>query len=174
MRNKPRILIISASDSDLPVMSEAAKILEKFDIDYSITISSAHRSPARTIKIVEDAKKMGVKVIIAGASLAAHLAGIVAAHFPLPVIGIPLKSGALSGEDALFATVQMPPGIPVATVAIDGAKNAGLLAVQILATSDKSLEEKMIEFKKELAISVEKKAEKLAKLGLEKALEERV
>lgn len=174
MKQGPKVLIISASDTNLPVMKETVMVLDRFGVDYDITISSAHRSPERTVKLVTDAYNSGVKVIIAGASLAAHLAGIVAAHFPLPVIGIPLSGGVLSGEDALFATVQMPHGVPVATVAIDGGKNAGLLAVQILATSDKDLEEKMIEFKKELALSVGKKAEKLAKLGLEKILEERV
>lgn len=168
----PKVLIISASETNLPVFNEAVLVLNKFGVDYDITISSAHRSPERTVKLVQDAYRAGVKVIIAGASLAAHLAGVVATHFPLPVIGVPLSGGALSGEDSLFATVQMPHGVPVATVAIDGGKNAGLLAVQILATSDKDLEEKMIEFKKELAQSIENKAERLKKLGLEKVLQE--
>lgn len=168
----PKVLLISASETNLPVFNEAVLVLNKFGVDYDITISSAHRSPERTVKLVQDAYKAGVKVIIAGASLAAHLAGVIAAHFPLPVIGVPLSSGALSGEDSLFATVQMPHGVPVATVAVDGGKNAGLLAVQILATSDKDLEEKMIEFKKELAESIENKAERLNKLGLEKVLQE--
>lgn len=168
----PKVLLISASETNLPVFNEAVLVLNKFGVDYDITISSAHRSPERTVKLVQDAYKAGVKVIIAGASLAAHLAGVVAAHFPLPVIGVPLSSGALSGEDSLFATVQMPHGVPVATVAVDGGKNAGLLAVQILATSDKDLEEKMIEFKKELAESIENKAERLKQLGLEKVLQE--
>ncbi len=157
------VLIISASDSDLDTMKEAGKVLEEFGIEYDLTISSAHRSPDRTVKLVKDAHTSGVKVIICGAGLAAHLAGVVAAHFPLPVIGIPLKSGPLAGVDALLATMQMPPGIPVATVAIDGAKNAGLLAVQILATSDKTLEKKLVEYKKKLAEGVEKKANQLAK-----------
>lgn len=163
--DKYQVLIIAASDSDLPVVSEAAKVLEQFGVEYQLTISSAHRSPERSIELVEKAHKEGAKVIIAAASLAAHLAGAVAAHFPLPVIGIPLKGGALNGIDALYATVQMPPGIPVATVAIDGAKNAGLLAVQILATSNEDLEKKLIEYKKELAEGVKQKAEKLEKLG---------
>ncbi len=165
-----KALIIVASDSDLPVMSEAAKVLDEFGVSYEMTISSAHRSPGQTVEVVEKAKKEGVKVIIAGASLAAHLAGSVAAHFPLPVIGVPLKSGALHGFDALHATVQMPPGIPVATVAVGGAKNAGILAVQILATSDKNLEEKLIEYKKKLASGVLEKADKLAEIGWEKYL----
>lgn len=159
--NNPKILIIAASDSDLPIIQDAAKVLEEFAIPYKLTISSAHRSPQRTITLVDDAYKNGIKIIIAAASLAAHLAGAVAAHFPLPVIGIPLKSGALEGVDALYATVQMPPGIPVATVAIDGAKNAGILAVQILATSDKNLEEKLVAYKKSLSEKVEEKAAKL-------------
>ncbi len=159
-----KVLVISASDSDLPIMGEAAKVLEEFGVDYELTISSAHRSPDRTVKLVEKAYQDGVKVIICGAGLAAHLAGVVASHFPLPVIGIPLKKdgvGGLEGLDALLSTMQMPPGIPVATVAINGAKNAGLLAVQILATSDKNLEEKLIKYKKNLARGVEEKAAKL-------------
>ena len=161
-----QVLIISASDSDLDTMKEAGKILDEFGVEYELTISSAHRSPQRTVELVEKAHNDGVKVIICGAGLAAHLAGVVAAHFPLPVIGIPLKSGGsggLEGLDALLSTMQMPPGIPVATVAINGAKNAGLLAVQILATSDRNLEEKLVEYKKKMAKGVEKKAEELAK-----------
>lgn len=165
-----KVLIIAASDSDLPVMSEAAKVLDEFEVSYNMTISSAHRSPGQTVEFVEKAKKEGIKVIIAGASLAAHLAGAVTAHFPLPVIGVPLKSGGLNGLDALLSTMQMPPGVPVATVAVDGAKNAGILAVQILATSDKNLEQKLIDYKKKLASGVEKKADKLAEIGWEKYL----
>lgn len=162
---KALVAIILGSDSDLTVMSEAAKTLEEFNINYEITISSAHRSPEKTIKYIEKAYKNGIKVIISGAGLAAHLAGVVAAHFPLPVIGVPLKGGALSGVDSLYSTVQMPPGVPVATVGIDNAKNAGLLAVQILATADKKLEKKLVEYKKSLSEGVEKKAEKLKKIG---------
>lgn len=145
-----QVLIIVGSDSDLPIMKEATKVLEEFGIEYELTISSAHRSPERTRELVEDAKSSGVKVIIAGAGMAAHLAGVIAAEFPLPVIGVPLQSGVLGGVDALLSTMQMPSGVPVATVAINGAKNAGILAVQILATSDKVLEEKLIGFKKKL------------------------
>lgn len=162
---KVLVAIILGSDSDLAVMSEAAKTLEEFNINYEITISSAHRSPEATIKHIEKAYKNGIKVIIAGAGLAAHLAGVVAAHFPLPVIGVPLKGGALLGVDSLYSTVQMPPGVPVATVGIDNAKNAGLLAVQILATGDKKLEKKLLEYKNTLSEGVEKKAEKLRKIG---------
>lgn len=162
---KPLVAIIAASDSDLPVISEAAKTLEEFGIAYELTISSAHRSPQRTVSFVEKFHKNGGKIVIAAASLAAHLAGAVAAHFPLPVIGIPLKSGALSGFDSLYATVQMPPGVPVATVAVDGAKNAGILAVQMLAIHNKKLEKKLVAYKQQLAEGVEQKAKKLARVG---------
>lgn len=168
-----KVLIISASDSDLPVMQQAGKVLEEFGVEYEITISSAHRSPERTKEILIDAQVRGAKVIICGAGLAAHLAGVVAAHFPLPVIGIPIEVGSLKGLDALLATVQMPPGIPVATVGIGNAKNAGILAVQILATSDKELEKKLVEYKNKLALGVEEKALKLDELGVEKFLEEK-
>lgn len=166
-----KVAIILGSDSDLAVMSEAAKVLDEFGIDYELTISSAHRSPQRTIKLIENLHKNGVKVIIAAAGLAAHLAGVVASHFPLPVIGVPLKGGALNGVDSLYSTVQMPPGIPVATVGIDNAKNAGLLAIQILATHDKSLEKKLLDYKKNLSDGAVKKAEKLEKVGWKKYLE---
>jgi|SRR3989338_6318489 len=159
------VAIFLGSDSDLLVMSETAKVLEEFNISYKITISSAHRSPELTIKNIENFQKQGVKVIIAAAGLAAHLAGVIAAHFPLPVIGVPLKGGALNGIDSLYSTVQMPPGIPVATVGIDNAKNAGLLAIQILATGDKKLEKKLMEYKKSLSDSVKKRAEKLEEVG---------
>lgn len=162
------VAILLGSDSDLPIMSEAAKILEDFNIPYKLTISSAHRSPKLTVKNIEKFQKMGAKIIIAGAGLAAHLAGVIAAHFPLPVIGVPLKGDSLKGIDSLYSTLQMPPGIPVATVGIDNAKNAGLLAIQILAVSDKNLEKKLLAYKKELALGVLKKAEKLEKLGWKK------
>lgn len=164
-----KVLIISASDTEIETMKQAGKILEEFGVEYELTISSAHRSPERTVKLVEDASDSGVKVIICGAGLAAHLAGAVAAHFPLPVIGIPLKNKGglegLEGLDALLSTLQMPAGIPVATVGIDNSKNAGLLAVQILAASDKSLEEKLIDYKKKLAQNVEEKAANLKQNG---------
>lgn len=162
--------ILLGSDSDLLVMSEAVKVLDEFSITYKLIISSAHRSPVFTLKNIKNLQKIGVRVIIAGAGLAAHLAGVVAAHFPLPVIGVPLKGGALNGIDSLYSTVQMPPGIPVATVGIDNAKNAGLLAVQILAVSNKPLEKKFIEYKKSLEKGVEKKAEKLEEIGWKKYL----
>lgn len=163
--NKNLVAIMLGSDSDLEVMSAAAKTLEEFGVNYEITISSAHRSPDLTSKNTARFYKNGTKVIIAAAGLAAHLAGAVAAHFPFPVIGVPLKNGTLSGVDALYSTVQMPPGIPVATVGIDNAKNAALLAIQILAISDKKLENKITLYKKDLEIGVLKKAEKIKKVG---------
>ncbi|QQG44458.1 MAG: 5-(carboxyamino)imidazole ribonucleotide mutase [Candidatus Roizmanbacteria bacterium] len=168
---KIMISIVMGSDSDLPVMKEAADTLKEFGISYEVIISSAHRTPAETEKFAKGALERGVKVIIAGAGLAAHLAGSIAANFPLPVIGIPLKGGALNGIDSLYSTVQMPPGIPVATVAINGAKNAALLAVQILAVDNKDLQKKLINYKNTLKESVIKKSKKLQELGLEKYLE---
>lgn len=157
-----KVLVISASDSEIEIMKEAVKVLDEFGVENELTISSAHRSPERTTKLVSEFAGQGGKIIICGAGLAAHLAGVVAAHFPLPVIGIPLGgSGGLEGLDALLATLQMPSGVPVATVGINNAKNAGLLAVQILATSDASLEEKLVQYKKKLAAGVEEKAKKL-------------
>lgn len=156
-----KVLIISASDSEIETMKEAVKILDEFGVENNLTISSAHRSPERTAKLVSDFASQGGKIIICGAGLAAHLAGVVAAHFPLPVIGIPLKKEGLDGLDALLSTMQMPPGVPVATVGINNAKNAGLLAVQILATSDSNLEKKIIDYKKKMAEGVEEKAKKL-------------
>lgn len=164
-----KVLIIAASDSGVPAMKGAEEILKQFGVGYELTISSAHRSPKRTLELVEDFQKNGGKVIICGAGLAAHLAGVVAAHFPLPVIGVPLKDKGglegLEGLDALLSTMQMPSGVPVATVGVDNAKNAGILAVQILAVSDKDLEKKIIDYKKELAQEVEEKAAKVEKYG---------
>ena len=168
----PQVAILLGSDSDLPVMSAATKVLDAFKVSYVITVASAHRSPERTVKVVSEFHKKGGKVIIAAAGLAAHLAGVVAAHFPLPVIGVPLKSGALNGVDALYSTVQMPPGIPVATVGIDNSQNAGLLAVQILATADPKLEKQFIAYKLNLAKKVEDKATALSKKGLSRYVTE--
>lgn len=156
-----KVLIISASDTELETMNEAAKVLDEFGVEHELTIASAHRSPQRAVELALNFHKNGGKVIICGAGLAAHLAGVVAAYFPLPVIGIPLKNGALDGLDALLSTMQMPSGVPVATVAINGARNAGILAVQILATSNKELENKLTEYKAKLAKNVEEKAKKL-------------
>ncbi|MBI5214094.1 MAG: 5-(carboxyamino)imidazole ribonucleotide mutase [Nitrospirae bacterium] len=131
--NKPLVLILMGSESDLPVMEKAAEVLKDMGVPYDMDISSAHRLPEKTAEYSKTARQRGIEVIIAGAGMAAHLAGVIASHTTLPVIGVPLKSGALKGVDALYATVQMPPGIPVATVAIDGAKNAAYLACSILS-----------------------------------------
>lgn len=149
------------SDSDLGVMQAAADILKKFNIPFEMTVASAHRTPERAMRFATEARSRGVRVIIAGAGHAAHLAGVLAAHTTLPVIGVPIDSSCLQGMDALLATVQMPPGIPVATVSIgkSGAKNAGILAAQILAVTDAQLEERLQAFKKEMAEQVEKKAQ---------------
>lgn len=133
MSQKPLVGILMGSDSDLPVMKKAAAVLEEMNIPYEMDISSAHRLPDKTAKYAESARERGLEVVIAGAGMAAHLAGVIAAHTTLPVIGVPLASGPMNGVDALHSTVQMPPGIPVATVAVDGAKNAAFLACQILA-----------------------------------------
>jgi len=157
--NNPQVLIVMGSDSDLPVMEEAARVLAEFGIPCELRISSAHRSPHRTAVLAAGAAERGIRVIIAGAGMAAHLAGVVAAETVLPVIGVPIGGGALSGLDALYATVQMPGGIPVATMAIGkaGAKNAGLLAVQILALGDGELTAKLHEYKAALLREVEEK-----------------
>ena len=143
--------IVMGSDSDLPVMEKAGTVLDRFGIEFEIEVMSAHRKPERVSEYATSAQDRGLKVIIAGAGLAAHLPGVVAAHTALPVIGVPLYQEGLAGADALYAIVQMPPGVPVATVAIGGAKNAGVLAAQIIATGDKALTDKLKEYKKELA-----------------------
>lgn len=164
---KPLIGIVMGSDSDLMVMQESAKVCEEFGVEYEITVCSAHRSPARAHEYAVSASKRGLRVIIASAGGAAHLAGAMAANTTLPVIGVPIKwdAGGLGGVDALYSTVQMPPGIPVATVGINNARNAGLLAIQILATTDTRLSKKFADFKTNLADGVAKKADKLKKLG---------
>lgn len=163
---KTQVAILMGSDSDLPIMEEAAEILKEFGVKYMITVISAHRTPDRAFTFAKEAQSNGIKVIIAGAGGAAHLAGIIAGTSILPVIGVPVMSKTLSGIDSLYSTVQMPPGVPVATVAINGAKNAGILAIQILATSDKQLTKKIINYKKGLAESVFQKNIKLTKLGV--------
>lgn len=159
MTTNAQVLIIMGSDSDLPVMQEAADVLCKFGVAYEMRISSAHRSPARTMALASDAAGRGIKVIIAGAGMAAHLAGVVAAKTILPVIGVPMPGGVLNGLDALFSTVQMPAGIPVATMAIGkaGAKNAGLFAIQILALTDALLTGALQEYRTELESDSEQK-----------------
>jgi 5-(carboxyamino)imidazole ribonucleotide mutase len=157
----PRVGIIMGSDSDLEVMEEAAKVCEEFGVSYEMHVLSAHRSPDETAQYAKQAHEKGLQVIIAGAGGAAHLAGVVAAHTPLPVIGIPVKSKALQGYDSLLSMVQMPPGIPVATVAIDGGRNAGILAVQILAVKDTELFARIVRFKDDLAKATLEKDRKL-------------
>jgi phosphoribosylamine--glycine ligase len=156
----PQVGIVMGSDSDLDIMKETAAILKKFQIPYEMTVASAHRSPQRAADFAGSALERGIKVIVAGAGHAAHLAGVLAAHTRLPVIGVPIDSSCLQGLDALLATVQMPPGIPVATMAIgkSGARNAGILAAQIIAGSNLELGQKLENFKQEMALQVEKKA----------------
>jgi len=161
--SKPVVSIVMGSDSDLDIMREAAKALEDFGINYEIDVTSAHRSPERTAEFARKAADRGIRVIIAGAGGAAHLAGVIAAHTSLPVIGVPIPSTSLNGLDSLLATVQMPAGIPVATVAIGkaGATNAGILAAQILALGSAALAKKLDAHKQNLANSVEEKSRKL-------------
>jgi phosphoribosylamine--glycine ligase len=161
----PEVGIVMGSDSDLNVMEETVLILKKFGISYEMTVASAHRSPKKAAKFAASAHKRGIKVIVAGAGHAAHLAGNIAAYTSLPVIGVPINSSCLQGLDALLSTVQMPPGVPVATVSIgkSGAKNAGVLAIQILALTDSTLAKKLESYKKELAKQVDQKAKKLKK-----------
>ncbi len=160
-----KVGIVMGSDSDLAVMSKAAGVLEELGIDYEINIISAHREPDIFFKWASEAEGKGIKVIIAGAGMAAHLPGMCAAIFPLPVIGIPMYSKSLGGNDALYSILQMPSGIPVATVAIDGAKNAALLAAKILAVSDETLLSKLKAYTQSLKEEVQKKDEKLKEIG---------
>ena len=157
------VLILMGSDSDAPVMQGAVDVLREFGIGCDMTVASAHRSPERVMRLVREAPGRGVKVFIVGAGAAAHLAGVVAAHTTLPVIGVPIDSSALKGMDALLSTVQMPPGVTVATVSLGkpGATNAGVLAAQILAVSDRDIATRLDQYKKTLASKVEAAAEKL-------------
>jgi 5-(carboxyamino)imidazole ribonucleotide mutase len=160
---KPIVGIIMGSDSDLPVMQEAANVCELFGIACEVKIISAHRTPHFAAKYSQSAQQRGLKVIIAGAGGAAHLAGVTASMTTLPVIGVPIHSKTLDGLDSLLSTVQMPPGVPVATVGVGAAKNAGLLAMQILATGSKTLQKKMADYKKKLASESLKKNDKIKK-----------
>lgn len=169
MKDNVDVAIIMGSDSDLSVMQNAAKVLEDFGISYEMTILSVHRCPEESAKYAQSLKDRKVKVIIAGAGGAAHLPGVFAAQVPCPVIGVPIHSK-LDGVDSLYSIVQMPSGIPVATVAIDGAKNAGILAATILATSNNELREKIIYYKKSMETAVLDKNEKLQKLGYKEYL----
>ena len=148
---KPLIGIVMGSDSDLPTMQAAADVCKEFGVEYEMQVVSAHRTPDEMAKYGKTAHQKGIKVIIAGAGGAAHLPGMLAAYSPLPVIGVPVQTKTLNGIDSLYSIVQMPAGVPVATVAIGGGRNAGLLALQILATSDTELQNKLIEYKKQMA-----------------------
>ncbi len=158
---KPLIGILIGSDSDLPVMEKAADVLKEMGILYEMDISSAHRLPEKTAQYAKTARERGIEVLIAGAGMAAHLAGVLAAHTTLPVIGVPLKSGALEGVDALYSTVQMPPGVPVATVGIDGAKNAAYLACEILSIKYPEIAKKLEDFRAKTRKSLEEKSREL-------------
>ena len=160
-----KVAIVMGSDSDMPIMKKAAEFLDQMGIDFEMTIISAHREPDIFFEWAKGAKDRGVKVIIAGAGKAAHLPGMCAALFPMPVIGIPMKTSDLGGVDSLYSIVQMPSGIPVATVAINRGLNAGILAAKILATSDEKLLEKLEAYSEEMKQSVVEKAEKLDKVG---------
>ncbi len=165
-----KVAIVMGSDSDIEVMSRAASVLDEFGVEYEMNIISAHREPDVFVEWAEGLEEKGVKIVIAGAGMAAHLPGMSAALFPLPVIGVPLKSKALSGEDALYSIVQMPPGIPVATMAIDGGKNAGIMAVKMLAIEDEGLLSKLKEFSKKQKEEVMAKDARLKDIGYKKYL----
>jgi len=168
-----KVAIIMGSDSDLGVMKDAAEVLKQLEIDFELTIVSAHRTPKRLYEYAEKARDKGIAVIIAGAGGSAHLPGMVASLTTLPVIGVPVKSRTLDGVDSLYSIVQMPPGIPVATVAINGAKNAALLAASMLSISDSEIANKLSAYKEELREMVTEKAEKLEKIGYEEYLSEK-
>lgn len=166
-----KVGIVMGSDSDMPVMAKAADILEKLGVEYEMTIISAHREPDVFFEYAKSAESKGWKVIIAGAGMAAHLPGMCAAIFPMPVIGIPMHTTSLGGRDSLYSIVQMPAGIPVATVAINGGANAGILAAKILATSDPELLERLKAYSQEMKEQVEAKAAKLDEVGYKKYME---
>lgn len=167
-----KVGIIMGSDSDLKVMGETAKVLEDFNIDYEITIVSAHRTPDRLYEYAKNAKSNGIKIIIAGAGGAAHLPGMIASITTIPVIGVPIKTKTLNGVDSLYSIVQMPAGIPVATVAINGGVNAGLLAIQILGAFDTNVGDRILYYRKNLQDLVIKKAECLEEIGYRKYIKE--
>ena len=157
MGNRHKVAVVMGSDSDLPVLTALFKTLKKFGIDFEAKVCSAHRTPDKAAEFAKNARANGFEVIIAAAGKAAHLPGVLAAFTTLPVIGIPIKSSTMDGLDSLLSIVQMPSGIPVATVAIDGAENAAILAAQIIATGDEELSKKLLDFKAELAAKVEEK-----------------
>jgi len=166
-----KVGIIMGSDSDLPVMQEAAAILDQFKVEYELTIVSAHRTPDRLVDYGKNAHLRGIGVIIAGAGGAAHLPGMIAAFTHLPVIGVPVKSSNMSGLDSLYSIVQMPPGVPVATVAINGARNAGILAAQILGIHNQTIAEQVMSFKNEMNQEVLDKATLVEEIGYQQYLE---
>jgi phosphoribosylaminoimidazole carboxylase PurE protein len=160
---RPQVLIVMGSEYDMPIMEEAGKILKDLGIAYTMTVASAHRTPERTMQLASKAEKEGIEVIIAGAGMAAHLAGVVASHTTLPVIGVPIDSSSLSGLDALLSTVQMPPGVPVGAMAIGkaGAKNAAIFSAQIIGRKDPKVARRLKEYKKKMSEKVEKRAKEL-------------
>jgi 5-(carboxyamino)imidazole ribonucleotide mutase len=162
---KPLVGILMGSESDLLVMEKAAEVLKEMGIPYEMKISSAHRLPDKTAKYAKTARQRGIQVLIAGAGMAAHLAGVLASHTTLPVIGVPIKSGALNGADALYSTVQMPSGVPVATVGIDGAKNAAYLACEILSIKYPEIAKRLEDFRKGMRKELEKKSKKIKQKG---------
>lgn len=171
--NTPQISIIMGSDSDLPVMRQAAEILQIFEIPFELTIVSAHRKPERLFRFSQEAHQRGIKVIIAGAGGAAHLPGMVASLSPLPVIGVPIKSSnSIDGWDSVLSILQMPSGVPVATVALNGAKNAGILAAQILGSHEPDVLQRILQFKQELSDGVAKKYHRLEEMGFEDYVKE--
>jgi len=160
---KPLVGILMGSESDLPIMEKVGEVLREMGIPYEVEISSAHRLPEKTANYAKKARKRGIEVLIAGAGMAAHLAGALASHTTLPVIGVPIKSGALNGADALYSTVQMPPGVPVATVGIDGAKNAAYLASEILSIKYPEVAKKLEDFRTKMKKSLEEKSKAIKK-----------
>jgi len=163
MKKKPLVGILIGSESDMPVMEKTAEVLKEMAVPYEMEISSAHRLPEKTAQYAKTARERGVEVLIAGAGMAAHLAGALASHTTLPVIGVPIKSGALNGADALYSTVQMPPGVPVATVGIDGAKNAAYLACEILSIKYPEMAKKLEDFRSRMRKSLEEKSKAIKK-----------
>ena len=160
---KPLVGILMGSESDLPVMEKAAEVLKEMKVPYEMEISSAHRLPEKTGRYAKKARERGIEVLIAGAGMAAHLAGVLASHTTLPVIGVPIKSGPLNGADALYSTVQMPPGVPVATVGIDGAKNAAYLACEILSIKYPEIAKKLEDFRSRMRKALEERSKAIKK-----------
>ena len=163
----PKVGIVMGSDSDLKIMQDAVKVLRDFGVESELVVASAHRTPYKALQYAETAEERGIEVIIAGAGAAAHLGGVLAAVTPLPVIGVPINATALNGLDALYAMVQMPSGIPVATVAINGAKNAGILAAQILSVKDPELRKQLKAYKEKMAQEVEVKNQRVQEVVIE-------